>query len=171
MRGLKGMGVVLALTVAVLSGCGGDDDNAGAGADPAATGGNSAAPTEPSEDSPTGVEAFCADIEAAGEALRDVTEDPEITDPQAALDTVQESLDVLRTVDPPDQIAADWATVESYLDAVATGLEGLDANDPAELVEQLEDLGNQLDDESAELEAAGARIEAYVNDECGVVLE
>jgi hypothetical protein len=166
MRGLGSAGAVLALTV-VLTGCGGNDGEPGASSEPATT--------EPEEttEAPTS-DGFCADIEAVVEPLRDVTEPPDLTDPMAALaalDTLSESMTAIRSIDPPVEIADEWATVVSYIDSVENGLENLDTDNSEDLVQQLEDLGNQLEDQSAELEAAGMRIRDYAEDECGIVLD
>ena len=172
MSGLRRAGAALTLIVFLLSGCGGDDQDPDAGTDSAATEDGSAVPTTgPTADSPTGADGFCAEIEAAYEAVSDLDENPDLADPRAELDRVSESLDALRSVDPPGEIAEDWATVVSYLDDLERGLEGLDASTPDELIQQLEDLGDQLEADSAELEAAGTRIESHVRDECGVVLD
>jgi hypothetical protein len=167
MRGLGSAGAVLVLAV-VLTGCGGDDEEPGAN-----SGSATAAEPEETTEAPAG-DGFCSDIEAVVEPLRDVTEGPDLTDPLAALaalDTLSESMTAIRSIDPPTEIADEWATVVSYIDSVESGLENLDADNADDLVQQLEDLGHQLEDQSAELEAAGTRIRDYTEDECGIVLD
>jgi hypothetical protein len=170
MRGLKGAGAALALSV-VLAGCGGDDEDPGAGSEQGAT--TTAAEPERTTDTPDN-DGFCADIEDVVEPMRDLADSPDITDPMAALAALTalgQSMTAIRSIDPPTEIADEWATVVSYVDTVESGLENLNADDPDELTRQLEDLGNRLEDQSAELEAAGMRISDYAEEECGIVLE
>ena len=170
MRGLRSAGAVLALSV-VLSSCGGNDDP-GAGSEPG--GAASTAEPEQTTTSPPSDDGFCRDIEEVVEPLRNLTNSPDLTDPMAALTALTafgESITAIRSIDPPAEIADEWATVVSYVDTVESGLENLSADDADELTQQLEDLGNQLGDQSAELEAAGMRIRDYAEEECGIVLD
>jgi hypothetical protein len=176
MWGLKRAGAGLALIV-VLGGCGGDgDDDPGAGSDPANTADSTAAPTaEPSPDASDGSGGsggdFCSQIEAAGEELQKIAEGPDLTDPEAALGATEETLDTLRSIHPPDEIAEDWDLVVSYIEAVADGLRDLDATDPVAMIQQLEELGAELERQFAAFEGAGTGIDDYLRDECGVTVE
>ena len=150
MRGLRRAGAGLAVLVVVLGGCGGGDDDAGAGSDPAVTGDSSAVPSaEPSADATDDGGDFCSEIEAAGEELQEIAEGPDLTDPEAALGATEETLDTLRSIDPPAEIADDWNLVVSYIEAVGDGLRNLDATDPAAMVQQLEELGAELEQQFA----------------------
>ena len=176
MRGLRRAGAGLALVVVVLGGCGGGDDDPGVGSDPAATGDSSAVPTaEPSadatDDSGGSGGDFCSDIEAAGEELQEISEDPDLTDPETALGATEETLETLQSIDPPAEIADDWSLVVSYIEGVADGLRDLDATDPAGMVQQLEELGAELEQQFAAFEEAGTRIDQYLRDECGITVE
>jgi hypothetical protein len=174
MRGLQRAGAGLALIVISLAGCGGDDEGSTAGS--AATDTSAASPTaEPSEESPSADtgddEGFCAEVEAAGDELENLGADADFTDVEDAANALRESRDTLQSVDPPAEIAEDWSTVISYFDTAVTGSENLDLSDPAELEQQLDDLTTLLEEGSTELEEAGTRIDAYLKDECGIVLE
>lgn len=158
-----GVGVMLA--VVLLTGCGGDDEPGAAGSE--------ATPTlEPTEDTSTATaEDFCADIETVKDRLENLENIPDVADPQAAVDTLEESVDALRSVDPPAEIAEDWSTVVGAFEDITTSLRNLDTGDPAALAEQLEDLSAQMEKQSAAIEEAGTRIDQYLNDECGITID
>jgi hypothetical protein len=173
MWGLRRAGAGLAVIVVVLGGCGGGgDDDPAAGSDPAVTGESSAVPSaEPSADATDDGGDFCSEIEAAGEELQEIAEGPDLTDPEAALGATEETLDTLRSIDPPAEIADDWNLVVSYIEAVGDGLRNLDATDPAAMVQQLEELGAELEQQFATFDEAGARIDEYLRDECGITVD
>ena len=170
MRGLQRAGVGVALGVLVLAGCAGEDD--GASADSGQESGQvdespgSDTATEPGSDT----EGFCADLEAAEERFDAALEEPTLDDPQAAAESLAEAVDVMRGVEAPSEIAADWAVMVEFLDTMATATGELDINDPTALAEQVEELGRLLDDESGELEAAGTNIDNFLSEECGISL-
>jgi hypothetical protein len=174
MCGLRRAGAGLALVVVVLGGCAGGDDP-GAGADPAVTGDSSGPTAEQSadatDDSGGNDGDFCSEIAAAGEELQDISEDPDLTDPETALGATEETLETLRSIDPPAEIADDWNLVVSYIEAVADSLRDLDATDPAGMVQQLEELGAELEQQFADFDEAGTRIDQYLRDECGITVE
>jgi hypothetical protein len=174
MWALRRAGVGLALIVVALAGCGGDDDGQTAGSAAADTG--AAAPTtEPSDDSPAAAtgddEGFCAEVEAAGDELQSLGQGPDFTDVEDAANALRQSRDTLQSIEPPAEIADDWSTVISYFDAAVTSFEDLDFSDPVKLEQQLEELTTVLEQGSADLEKAGTRIDAYLKDECGIVLD
>ncbi|MBD0292831.1 MAG: hypothetical protein ICV70_04550 [Jiangellaceae bacterium] len=158
----KWAGVVLALGVA-LSGCGGDDDQAAGSAEsPGATAGGS-----PQESPGSGADngEFCAEMERVADKF-DV--DPDASTPQEAIQELDEAIQSVQDVEPPAELADEWATVTSFFESVQDGLEGLDATDPAELEQQLEDLGTQLEAQQGDFEAAAERVDAYLEEECGI---
>jgi hypothetical protein len=177
MSGLKRAGLLLAMTVVLLAGCGGDDE-AATGDDAAATNGSTSAPTvEPSPEVATeaGDSEFCAQIEEVDEAMSNLEAGPDLTDPEAALTAMDESLAAIRSVDPPAEIAEDWSTITSFFDSFTNGMSDalaqLEAGgDPASVGQELENLMADLEAQSAAMEEAGSRIDAYVLDECGLVL-
>ncbi len=86
---------------------------------------------------------FCEDVEGPFESVNDPGADPE------------ETIASMREVDPPDEIADDWDTVISTLEA----LQGLDEDPDADILEQLSD---------PEIEEAGQNVEDYLTEECGI---
>jgi hypothetical protein len=164
---LRNAGICPTLTIAVLlAGGGGDDEGREASSDPTAA----VTSTRPEETTGATIEAFCADVEAAEEALRKFSADRDPTDIDAAIQDALEVREAFRSVEPPAEIAHDWAAVVSFFDVMAS-MEDLDTNDPAAVTERLDELGTQLDDKGEEVGAAGMRVEAYVKDECGITLE
>jgi hypothetical protein len=174
MRGLQRAGAGIALIVIMLAGCGGDSDDPGASGtgDDAQT---SAPTTVPPEGTATDGDGFCAEVEGIRDRLENFDSLPDAADPEAAIETVIEtmenSVDALRSVDPPAEIAEDWSTLTEAFDDVVTDLRNLDTSDPGALPQQLEDLSNRMEQRSTAIEGAGTRIDAYLKDECGIVLE
>jgi hypothetical protein len=165
MRGLQRTGAAAALMVVMLAGCGGGDD------DPAA---EPSAPTAvPTEDTSTDAANgdFCAEVEDIRSQLENVDSLPEMTDPAEAAQTIEESVDALRSVDPPAEIAEDWATVTDAFQSVVTGLRDLDVSDPEALAQQLEDLVDQMEQQSAAIDEAGTNIDQYLSEECGITFD
>lgn len=163
MRGLQRAGVVLALGVLTLSGCGGDDEPGASDAEstPDAT---SAAPTaEATDGTPAD---FCAEVEAARDQLDSVVDAETLVDPSAALDVVDGALETMRSIDPPAEIAEDWEAVRSFTDEMISSLDEIDVTDPV----ALEELGRELEQNAEALEAAADRVDRYIEDECGITL-
>ena len=164
MRGFQRAGVVLALGVLALSGCGGEDDDGAAGSGPTATGGSAATP---SDEAPTGdADSFCAEVEAARDQLDSVMDNEALVDPSAALDVVDEALDTMRSIDPPAEIAEDWEAVTSFTDDMISALADIDVTDPA----ALEELSQDLEQNAEALEDAADRVDRYLEQECGITL-
>ncbi len=163
MRGFQRAGVVLALGVLALSGCGGADDDPGASGSAATD-----SPTEERSAEATGGDAdgFCAEVEAAQDQLDSVMDNEALVDPSAALDVVDEALDTMRSIDPPAEIAEDWAAVTSFTEDMISALDDIDVTDPA----ALEELGRDLEQNAEALEDAADRVDRYLEDECGITL-
>jgi hypothetical protein len=173
MRGLRRAGAAIALIVVMFAGCGGDGDDPGASAtEPDA---ETSAPTAvPSEDTSTEAPAgdgFCAEVEGIRDRLENLEALPDVADPEAAVQNLEESVEALRSVDPPAEIAEDWSTVTEACDDVVTSLRNLDMNDPETLGQQLEDLADQMEQQSTAIDEAGTRIDQYLNDECGITFD
>jgi hypothetical protein len=47
----------------------------------------------------------------------------------------------------------------------------LDLSDPESAAQQLEDLSTQLEQDAAEVEEAGDRVDEYLSEECGINLD
>jgi hypothetical protein len=166
MRGLERAGAAAALMVVMLAGCGGGGDD-----DPAA---ETSAPTAVStEDTATDAASgdFCAEVEDIRSQLENLDGLPDMTDPAEAVQTLEESVDALRSVDPPAEIAEDWATVTDAFQSVVTGLRDLDVSDPEALTQQLEDLVDQMEQQSAAIDEAGTNIDQYLGEECGITFD
>lgn len=165
MRGLERAGAAAALMVVMLAGCGGGDD------DPAA---ETSAPTAvPTEDTSTDAANgdFCAEVEDIKSQLENLNSLPDMSDPAEAVQTLEEAVDALRSVDPPAEIAEDWATVTDAFQSVVTGLRDLDVSDSEALARQLEDLVDQMEQQSAAIDEAGTNIDQYVSEECGITFD
>lgn len=166
MRGLKRAGAAAALMVVMLAGCGGGGDD-----DPAA---ETSAPTAVStEDTSTDAASgdFCAEVEDIKSQLENLNSLPDMSDPAEAVQTLEEAVDALRSVDPPAEIAEDWATVTDAFQSVVTGLRDLDVSDPEALTRQLEDLVDQMEQQSAAIDEAGTNIDQYLSEECGITFD
>jgi hypothetical protein len=172
MWALRRAGIGLALIVVAMAGCGGDE---GQTAGSTAADAGAAPTTEPSDNSLTAAtgddEKFCAEVEAAGEELQSFAHGPDFTDVDDAANALRQSRDTLQSIEPPAEIADEWSTVISYFDAAVTSFDDLDFSDPVKLEQQLEELTTLLEQGSADLEEAGTRIDAYLKDECGIVLD
>lgn len=156
-------GIVLALGL-VLTGCGdGDDGQAAAdSAEPTVEESPSASPATGDSDD------FCTEMEQVADKFN---VEPDVTNPQQAIEELDDAIELFQGIEPPAELEDEWATLLSYFDSVQSGLEGLDATDPATLEQQLEELGALLEAQEPELEAAGSRIDAYLEEECGIVIE
>ncbi len=173
MRGLQRAGVVLALSVSLLAGCGGDDDSDASGSD-ASPGEVGESPDSDSSSEPTGDETadgFCEEVHAAEDALTDATENLDVTDPAGSLAVLDEAVKAMRAVDAPAEIADDWEAIVSSAESVMDAVDELDLSDPESAAQQLEDLSTQLEEDAAALEEAGDRVDEYLREECGITLD
>ena len=167
MRGFQRAAVVLALSVSLLAGCGGDDDSDASGSD--ASPGEVDTPSEPSGDETA--DGFCEEIQAADDALTDATENLDVTDPQGAVAALDEAVEAMREIDAPVEIADDWEVVVSSTENMLDAIDELDLSDPESAAQQLEDLSAQLEEDAAAVEEAGDRVDEYLSEECGITLD
>jgi hypothetical protein len=149
-------GLAVTAAAVLLTACGGSDDDSSSSESASET-------TSASESSADAADSeFCTDAAAIQErvtATFDAQSDP-ATLPQA----LQEAATAVRDVEPPEEIAADWATLADGIDQIAQALANVDMNDPnaaatlqTELAELQQDVG-----------AASASVGAYLRDECGL---
>lgn len=169
MRGLERAGVVLVLSVSLLAGCGGDDDSDASGSD-ASPGEVDESPESDSPSAPT-ADGFCEEIQAAEDTVTDATENLDVTDPAGAADALDEAVAAMRGVDPPAEIAEDWEAIVSFTESMLAAVDELDLSDPESAAQQLEDLSTQLEEDAAEVEEAGDRVDEYLSEECGITLD
>jgi hypothetical protein len=164
-RGLQRAGVVLALSVSLLAGCGGDDDSDASRSDASP---ESVSPSEPTGDGTA--DAFCEEVQAAEDALNDATENLDVTDPEEAAAALEDAVEALRGVDAPAEIADDWEAIVASAESMLDAIDELDLSNPESVGQQLEDLTTQLEDDAAALEEAGDRVDEYLSEECGITL-
>ena len=160
-----GLGV-LALTGALLVGCGGDDEAATAlrnGEAPGEGGDADRGTVEPEGDG--GDEAFCAQAAGIEERVAALEED---LSTGAQLDELSATFEDLAE-DAPDEIADDMDTLVQAFAALAEVLDRVDLTDP-ESLQVLEEESARLEEEFGDLEAAGENVETYLRDECGIDL-
>jgi hypothetical protein len=92
------------------------------------------------------IEDFCAGFEDINERFEDV----DLTDPEA----LQEALDLMRQLDPPEAVADDYATVLEGFEA----LSNIDITDPAAVAE--------VEEQLPEAEEAFSAVGRFVDEEC-----
>lgn len=163
MRRSSSVGFVLVVGVLSLGACGGDDDPGASDSD-TPTDAASATPTGEATGEASGGDDFCSEVEAVRDQLDSVVDGDALTDPSAALDVVDDALASLRSIEPPAEIAADWAEVTSFTQDMLSSLDEIDVTDPAELQE----LGRELEQNAEALEDAADRVDRYLEDECGI---
>src|SRR3954454_21010249 len=121
-------GLSVAAAVVLLTACGGSDDDSSAAS-------SSSARTSASQSSAAAVGTkFC---DEAGAALARV--EPAFTgggsDPAALATALQDAADKVRTIDPPSDIAADWAALADGIEQYAQAFAAVDSIDPASAAE------------------------------------
>lgn len=129
---------VATATLVLAAGCG--DDGGGGNGD--AGDGSDAIGRRAGEQA----EAFCAGFADVEERFADA----DITDPAV----VDDALEALRQLDPPDELADDYAVVIAGFEALA----GIDLSDEEAVAE--------VQEEFADAEGAFAAVEEFVNEEC-----
>jgi hypothetical protein len=171
-RGLQRAGIVLALSLSLLAGCGGDgSDASGSATSPGEVGESPDAnsPTEPTGDETA--DGFCEEVQAAEDELTDATENLDVTDPEGAVAGLDEAVEAMREVDAPAEIADDWEAIVSSTESILDAVDELDLSDPESAAQQLEHLSTQLEEDAAAFEEAGDRVDEYLSEECGITLD
>jgi hypothetical protein len=135
----------LALATILFAGfavaCGDDDDAAGGTTSP---------------------ENFCAQAERLDEQFAAMDED----DPAV----MQDAVAAMRGMSVPEEIREDWTVMTEGLEAIAEAFAGIDPEDPQAALEAM----GEIDDLEAQFEGvdeASERVEAYLQDECGLDFE
>jgi hypothetical protein len=86
------------------------------------------------------------------------------SDPAQLGAAVKKEAELVRSIHPPDEIAADWKTLSTALDAIASNYGKLDPHDPASASTFLGRNQAQL----GALEAAAAHLGTYLSTNCGI---
>ncbi len=133
------------MVLALAAGCGDDDGGGGGGGS---------------------TESFCAEMESLEEKYGNVFSEADSFDPTDT-DAFNELIGDLRDADPPAEIAEDWNNVIDAFQFFADAFEGLDLNDPEALAE-LEELSAEIEERTGDIEAAGERVNSFLEEECGI---
>jgi hypothetical protein len=147
--GLAGVAVVVLLTA-----CGGDDGGSGAAETTRAAGGDSAETTDASE-----VDEFCSQAAGLDQRVDSALSDLEGGDP-SVVDAFRQIATELRGIPAPAAISSDWTAVAAGLDRMADAFADIDD------ITDLDSL-QSLDEAEGNMAEASARVEQYLDDECG----
>jgi hypothetical protein len=88
------------------------------------------------------------------------------TDPGGFGAAIKKEAELVHSIQPPAEIAADWKTLSTALDAIASGYGKLDPHDPASASAFLQQNQAHL----GELEAAAAHLGTYLSTRCGIAI-
>ena len=88
----------------------------------------------------------------------------EASDPTSVAQQLQQVASAMRALDPPAEISDDWETLASGLDQLAAAFAQFNPNDPA----SASSFAQQSQQLQTELTAAGASVEQYLTQECGI---
>ena len=169
----KGTALLLVALLLVAGACGGDDDSSQA--DDAAD--QSADRTADDDDgsgdgsSPpavaSGLEDFCQTAVAARDEVTDL-EASLAADFSNAPQAYASAHEALSDIDPPDEIAADWATMTELIGDIADALANVDGGDGTAILATFDT--PEMQARSAAAEEASNRIDDYISEQCGVDL-
>jgi hypothetical protein len=154
-RSLTAMSVAAA--VVLLTACSGSDDASSSPTSRATTSGASetSAPAADSE--------FCTDAAAIQERVTTTFSDQ--SDLASLPQSMQETAVAVREVEPPAEIAADWAALAAGLDQIAAALSTVRLNDPNAVAAAQQEL---IDPLLAQFAGPSANVAAYLRDQCGL---
>jgi len=154
-------GLAVTAAAVLLTACGGSDEDTSSSSSAAEETSSSA-----SETTAAGADSeFCTDAAAIQERVTSTFTDQ--SDPAALPAALQEAATAVRDVEPPEEIAADWAALADGIDQVAAAFANVDFNDPnaaTAFQQEIAPLQQQLAGPSA-------NVEAYLRDECGITGE
>lgn len=149
-------GLTLAAAAVLLSACGGSDEGDSASASSSAP--SSSAPETSAE--AAGSE-FCTE---AGSIQERVASSFTETDPTSLGQVLQQGATEVRAIEPPAEIASDWAALAAGLEQIGAAFTGVDVDDPA----AQQALGAKIAELQGPLDAASTNVENYLRDECGL---
>lgn len=157
-----GLAVVAALLVA---GCSGGTKNAAS----TTTAASSTAPTSTASAPATGAaladSPFCQQLSKSMAELTP-TFTSNAADPAQMGAAFKKEAELVRAIQPPAEIAADWKTLSTALDAIAANYGKFDPHNPASATGFLTQNQAQL----AALEAAAAHLGTYLSTKCGIAV-
>jgi outer membrane murein-binding lipoprotein Lpp len=106
-------------------------------------------------------EAFCAEVP---DLLSDITDDVNAiqSDPQSAPQVLDEAVQQLEDVDPPEAVADEWDDLVTSWRALSDLLDQADLSDPAANA----DLAPQLQELQGDLVSSGEAVDAYGEENC-----
>jgi hypothetical protein len=146
----------VAAVVVLVSGCGGSDEDASASAASETSAGATTSSAAPSADSE-----FCTKAGSIQQRVASTFTESAPADLGALL---QQGAKEVREIEPPADIAADWAALADGLDQVAASFAGVDLDDPA----AKQALGRKIAELQKPLTTASNNVEDYLRDECGL---
>ena len=149
-------GLSVAAAVVLLSACGGSDEGSDA-ASPSETGSAAAESTADAANSQ-----FCTDAAAMQERVSSAFNDQ--SNPAALPQALQQAATEIRDVEPPAEIASDWAVFADGVQQIATAFAEIDFNDPNALATLQQQVG-QL---QGQLSTASTNVQNYLREECGL---
>jgi hypothetical protein len=153
-------GLVLTAASLLLTACGGsDDDNASAESSSETTSSASESSADAADSE------FCT--EAAGIQERVTSSFNAQTDPAALPQALQAAAEEVRQVEPPEEIADDWAALADGIDQIAAAIANVDVNDPNAAATFQQEIAPM----QQELEGASANVGTYLRDECGLEVD
>ncbi|MDK3255560.1 hypothetical protein [Blastococcus capsensis] len=147
-----------AAAVVLLAGCSdsGDEEPTAASEETSAAETTTATPTEEPADS-----AFCTEAVSIQERISGSAAGG---DPGQLPQIFRAAAEEIRAIDPPEEIAQDWAALADGAEQFATTIGDVDLTDP----QALTTLQERLAPLEQELDAASTSVQDYLAEECGV---
>jgi hypothetical protein len=153
-------GLAVTAAAVLLTACGGSGDDEGS-----SSAGSSETSSAPETSADAADSEFCTEAAAIQERVGSTFNDQsDLANLPAALNQAAEEV---RQVEPPDEIAGDWAALADGIDEIASAIASVDFSDPnaAATFEQ------QVAPLQQELAGASANVSAYLQDECGLEVD
>ena len=151
-------GLSVAAAVVLLSACGGSDE------DSSAAGSSETSPSASETSAGSADSEFCTEAASIQERVgASFTE----ADPSSLGEVLQEGVTQIRGIEPPAEIASDWAALADGLEQIAAAFADVDLTDPA----AQQQLGQKVAELQGPLDTASTNVENYLRDECGIEIE
>lgn len=124
---------------------------------------------DPEPDSAAAGGEFCSQVSALYEEIEQL-DDIDPTDLVGIGELFQSALDVMQTVDVPDELASAWEEITALYELYIGVLDSVDTSDDEAVAAAMEAAGEELAAASAAAQTATDQIEAHAEQECGVSL-